>query len=86
MVRKKEKKSNPNAIKLQTIHKSKGLEYETVFLVGCFSDKFPSKKSTLEEESCCMYVGVTRAKNRLYVSGNMGSQFFEDIKEGIYNI
>lgn len=86
MVRKKEKKSNPNAIKLQTIHKSKGLEYETVFLVGCFSDKFPSKKSTLEEESCCMYVGVTRAKNRLYVSGNMGSQFFEDVKEGIYNI
>lgn len=87
MVRKKEKKDNPNAIKLQTIHKSKGLEYSTVFLIGLHGDgKFPSAKSDLQSECSCMYVGITRAKEKLYVSGNIGSQFFEDIQEGLSNM
>lgn len=85
--RKKEKKDNPNAIKLQTIHKSKGLEYSTVFLIGLHGDgKFPSAKSDLQSECSCMYVGITRAKEKLYVSGNMGSPFFEDIQEGLSNM
>ncbi len=84
MQRKKDKKNNPNAIKLQTIHKSKGLEYSTVFLIGLHgSGKFPSDKCPMQEEASCMYVGITRAKSKLCISGNISNQFFRDVKEGL---
>nr|DAV35963.1 MAG TPA: REP HELICASE [Caudoviricetes sp.] len=86
LARKKDKSENVNAIKLQTIHKSKGLEFDVVFLIGLFQDRFPYKKSPIQEECCVFYVGITRAKERLYISGNMGSQFFEDISEGLSSL
>lgn len=85
MRRKKEKKDDTNAIRLMTIHKSKGLEFDTVFMVG-LTEKFPSNKSPLIDECSCCYVGMTRAKEKLFVSGNMGSQFFDDIQSGLSNI
>ena len=59
-------------ITLSTIHKSKGLEYPVVFIIGCNNDLFPHYKSNNEEsindECRLMYVGITRAEKELYLS------------------
>ena len=57
-------------IKLLTIHASKGLEADTVFIIGNDADTFPSKRSFftadhIEAEKRLLYVAVTRAKNHL---------------------
>ena len=59
-------------IKLMTIHGSKGLEFDTVFILGCIEGIFPmtkvkDKKVDIEEETRLAYVGMTRAKQRLYM-------------------
>ena len=66
-------------ITMATIHGVKGLEYKTVFLVGLEEGIFPSSRallnpSDMEEERRCMYVAITRAKERLYIS-SAGSRF-----------
>jgi len=65
---KKKKSNSTNVIKLMTIHASKGLEFENVFLIGIEDGKFPHKKSSLVDEARLFYVGCTRAKNNLYLS------------------
>lgn len=58
-------------VSLLTLHKAKGLEYNTVFLISCNEGIIPSPKDRnekLEEERRLMYVGITRAKERLYLS------------------
>jgi DNA helicase II / ATP-dependent DNA helicase PcrA len=60
-------------VKLSTYHQVKGLEFDTVFLVVMEEGIFPSERSLmhpadLEEERRVAYVGMTRAKKRLYVS------------------
>ncbi len=67
-----EKQGEVPTIKLMTLHNSKGLEFNLVFLVGLEEDLFPhvnSKDSpeSLEEERRLCYVGMTRAKRRLYL-------------------
>lgn len=62
-----------SSIKLMTLHNSKGLEFECVFIVGLEEDLFPhvnSKNSTdeIEEERRLFYVGMTRAKKHLYIT------------------
>jgi len=56
---------------LSTIHQAKGLEWDTVFIIGCAQGSFPNPKCVeedlLEEERRLFYVAVTRAKNRLYI-------------------
>ena len=78
---------------LSTIHASKGLEYDTVYLLdmidGVFPDKVPKSRSqaepgeweTYEEERRIFYVGATRAKNQLNVFLIQGktSTFLEDL-------
>ena len=59
-------------VKLMTVHASKGLEFNTVFIIGCNQGTFPSNRSLisredLEEERRLMYVAMTRAKKRLYM-------------------
>ncbi len=59
-------------INLMSLHQSKGLEYETVFLVGCEDGLLPHQNSFLdsnemEEEVRLAYVGVTRAKQNLFL-------------------
>ncbi len=62
-------------VTLMTLHSSKGLEFDTVFMVGLEEDIFPSFRAInsendedIEEERRLMYVGITRAKRKLYIS------------------
>ena len=61
------------ALKLMTIHAAKGLEFETVFVIGMSEGIFPSQRSVqedpkgLEEERRLAYVAYTRAKKELYL-------------------
>jgi DNA helicase-2/ATP-dependent DNA helicase PcrA len=59
------------AVKLTTVHQSKGLEYDVVFLIGLADGMFPGRRSIeagdVEEERRLFYVAVTRAKNELYL-------------------
>lgn len=57
-----------DAVKLMTMHGSKGLEFDVVFLVGLVEDTFPSRRGDIEEERRLAYVGVTRAKEKLFLS------------------
>ena len=68
----RDEEENLNAIKLMTIHNSKGLEFPVVFLVGMVKDIFPSfrceTEEDLEEERRVCYVALTRAKKELFLS------------------
>ena len=61
-----------DAVTLMTIHSAKGLEYDTVFLIGMEDGIFPGVRSmeseeSLEEERRLAYVAITRAKRQLYL-------------------
>lgn len=57
-----------DAVKIMTVHASKGLEFKNVFVIGMNQDIFPSKRGDLEEERRLFYVAITRAKDGLYLS------------------
>jgi DNA helicase-2/ATP-dependent DNA helicase PcrA len=62
-----------DAIQLMTIHSAKGLEFDAVFITGLEEGLFPHENSLsdgdgLEEERRLMYVAITRARKRLYLS------------------
>lgn len=67
----KKKESNADAIILATLHSSKGLEFEEVFLPDVNEGVIPHRKASveadLEEERRLFYVGMTRAKNHLHL-------------------
>jgi len=69
-----EKRKPKNGIKLMTVHASKGLEFEYVFIVGLEDDLFPHGKRSAksdydeEEERRLFYVAITRAKKKLFLS------------------
>ena len=96
-----EKDKDKDAVNLMTIHASKGLEFNVVFMPALEEDIFPSKKiktgDELEEERRLFYVGVTRAKRYLFLScaekrklyGNllyeMKSRFLYEVENKVIN-
>jgi DNA helicase-2/ATP-dependent DNA helicase PcrA len=78
-------------IHFSTVHAAKGLEYDTVFMIDLYKGEFPGKnwESELEEERRLFFVGMTRARGRLYMvypSKRAGKeleagQFFKETKE-----
>ncbi|MDO8429495.1 MAG: UvrD-helicase domain-containing protein [Candidatus Daviesbacteria bacterium] len=98
----KNKKRVRTGITLTTLHQAKGLEWPTVFLVGMEEGLFPHSRSfldplELEEERRLCYVGITRAKNQLFLtyarqrlyfgtrSNNLVSRFLADIPQELIN-
>lgn len=67
-------KKAKHGVKLMTVHASKGLEFNTVFVTGLEQGMFPSERDSratgadAEEERRLMYVAVTRARHKLYLS------------------
>ena len=63
-------KAGNDAVQVMTIHAAKGLEFDTVFLIGAADGILPSSRddADLEEERRLLYVAVTRAKRNLYIS------------------
>ncbi|PIV11250.1 ATP-dependent DNA helicase PcrA [Candidatus Roizmanbacteria bacterium CG_4_10_14_0_2_um_filter_36_35] len=65
--------NNKNGVRLMTLHQAKGLEFPIVFVVGVEDGILPHSRSiddiySLEEERRLFYVGITRAKERLYIT------------------
>lgn len=79
-----------NHITLTTIHKSKGLEWDVVFVLGCNDDKFPSETTPikLQEDRRLFYVAVTRAKRYLnfsFVSNKSVTRFIGELDRDLYD-
>tara|TARA_R110001599_G_scaffold353676_1_gene595035 strand:+ start:58685 stop:60973 length:2289 start_codon:yes stop_codon:yes gene_type:complete len=87
-----------DAMQLMTVHSAKGLEFDAVFITGLEEGLFPHENSQkeeggVEEERRLMYVAITRAKRRLYISFsqtrmlhgqmryNMKSRFFDEMPD-----
>ncbi len=87
-----------DAIQLMTVHSAKGLEFDAVFITGLEEGLFPHENSVsdvdgLEEERRLMYVAITRARKRLYLSFsqtrmlhgqtryNVKSRFFDELPD-----
>ena len=87
-----------DAVQLMTVHASKGLEFDAVFITGLEEGLFPHENSMndydgLEEERRLMYVAITRARKRLYISHsqtrmlhgqtryNIKSRFLDELPE-----
>ena len=77
----KAENKNDNSVVLMTLHAAKGLEFETVFIVGMEEGLFPHSRSMtdpdeLEEERRLCYVGITRAKQNLYMTYTRRRTYF----------
>jgi DNA helicase II / ATP-dependent DNA helicase PcrA len=88
-----------DAVQLMTVHSAKGLEFDAVFITGIEEGLFPHEQSLsdadgVEEERRLMYVAITRARKRLYLSFsqtrmlhgqtryNVKSRFVDELPEG----
>lgn len=76
---------NSNNVTLMTLHAAKGLEFPVVFITGMDEGIFPSQRtlntpSEVEEERRLMYVGITRAKEKLYLVGAKRRQMWGEYK------
>ncbi len=90
-----EDEKDETGVALLTIHSAKGLEFHTVFIIGCEENLFPHRRSidsglkAVQEERRLMYVAMTRAEKFLYISHadyrkgryTMKSRFIEQIEE-----
>ncbi len=77
-----DKDDGGNQVRLMSLHAAKGLEFRYVFIVGCEDGTLPHEMSldegNLAEERRLMYVGITRAKQGLYLSHSRETRRFGD--------
>ena len=82
-----EYKDDPNRLTLMTVHAVKGLEFPYVFIVGLEEGIFPHKnsysKDELEEERRLMYVAITRAEKKLYLTSTKKRVIYGEEKIGV---
>ena len=95
-----EHKEESDVVTLMTLHSAKGLEFPVVFLTGMEEELFPHlnslmEKDGLEEERRLCYVGITRAKEKLYLTNarqrmlygrtnqTMPSRFLDEISDDL---
>ena len=64
---KDEAANDKNGVSLMTIHKSKGMEFPVVIVIGLVEGILPTKKGDIEEERRIAFVGLSRAMERLYL-------------------
>lgn len=69
----------PYIVDIMTIHGSKGLEYDFVFIPDVNSKLLPHKNGIIEEERRLFYVGITRAKIGVYISSINKSEFIDEV-------
>jgi len=65
---KEEISNNKDGVALMTVHKSKGLEFPAVFLIGLVEGVMPHKQGETEEERRIAFVGMSRAMKKLYLT------------------
>jgi ATP-dependent DNA helicase Rep len=80
-----DKDDGGNQVRMMTLHASKGLEFRYVFIVGCEDGVLPHEVSldegNLQEERRLLYVGITRAKEQLWMSySRLTRKFGEQIR------
>jgi DNA helicase-2/ATP-dependent DNA helicase PcrA len=95
-------KENKDAVNIMTLHSAKGLEFKVVFILGMEEGIFPHQRSfeslsELEEERRLCYVGITRAKKKLYLlsarkrtlygrtNATIESRFIKEIDKDLIN-
>ena len=80
-------KESKRGVTLMTLHKSKGLEFPVVFLGGLDRDVIPSPRSVeegnIEEERRLFYVGMTRAKSKLFLTLSASKVFRGKVRQVI---
>ncbi|NEW63291.1 DNA helicase PcrA [Granulicatella sp. zg-ZJ] len=79
-----EDETNEHYVTLMTLHAAKGLEFPVVFIVGMEETIFPSSRSVfeedIEEERRLMYVGMTRAEKKLFLTHASSRLLYGDVK------
>ena len=96
------RRDDDGLVTLMTLHNAKGLEYPTVFIVGCEDGVFPHSRAldegSLEEERRLFYVGITRAERNLYLTyarrrmvfgspvGGLRSRFLDELPSDLLDL
>jgi DNA helicase II / ATP-dependent DNA helicase PcrA len=79
-------KRDESKVTLMTLHNAKGLEYDAVFIIGCEEGVFPHSRSleegNEEEERRLAYVGITRARKRLWMTHARSRRMFAGRETG----
>lgn len=90
LVQANDESDSADKISIMTLHGAKGLEFDTVFLPGWEEEVFPNRRaleetgtSGLEEERRLAYVGITRARQRCFISHAANRRVFNEWRSGI---
>ncbi len=89
LVQANDESESADKISIMTLHGAKGLEFDTVFLPGWEEEVFPNRRaleetgtSGLEEERRLAYVGITRARQRCFISHAANRRVFNEWRSG----